>query len=121
MHRLPFQTPPKWWSSSMNQTLVRLLGPLRRRRLQRKMRIVDVEVRGSDKVAALLKEGAGVLIAPNHPGDGDVDALCEVAARLGRPFHFMAAWQVFLENGPVARWVMQRHGTFSVDREGSDM
>lgn len=121
MHRLPFQTPPKWWSSSMNQTLVRLLGPLRRRRLKKKMRIVDVEVRGGDKVAALLKEGAGVLITPNHPGDGDVDALCEAADRVGRPFHFMAAWQVFLENGAVARWIMQRHGTFSVDREGSDM
>jgi len=105
----------------MNETLVRLLAPLRRRRLKKKMRIVDVEVRGGEHVQNLLKEGAGVLIAPNHPGDGDVDALYEAADRLGRPFHFMAAWQVFLENGRLARWVMRRHGTFSVDREGSDM
>jgi 1-acyl-sn-glycerol-3-phosphate acyltransferase len=105
----------------MNETLVRLMTPLRRRRLKRKMRIVDVEVRGSEQVRPLLDSGAGVLIAPNHPGEGDVDTICHVADRLGRPFHFMAAWQVFLENGVIARWVMRRHGTFSVDREGSDM
>lgn len=121
MHRLPFRTPPKWWSSSMNQTLVRLMGPVRHRRLRKTMRIVEVDVRGIENLTRLLGEGAGVLIAPNHPGDGDVDALCEVADRVRRPFHFMAAWQVFLENGAAARWIMRRHGTFSVDREGSDL
>jgi 1-acyl-sn-glycerol-3-phosphate acyltransferase len=105
----------------MSPTLVRLLRPLRRRQLKTVARIAAVEVRGLEGLQNLLQAGAGVLITPNHPGSGDVEVVCEVADRLGRPFHFMAAWQVFLEVGPVARWVLRRHGTFTVDREGSDL
>jgi 1-acyl-sn-glycerol-3-phosphate acyltransferase len=68
----------------------------------------------------LLDEGAGVLIGPNHAGDGDVDAVYSVSDHVGRPFHCMAAWQVFIENGKIGAWIMQRHGAFSIDREGTD-
>ena len=33
----------------------------------------------------------------------------------------MAMWQVFATNGFIARWVLRRHGVFSIDREGKDM
>jgi 1-acyl-sn-glycerol-3-phosphate acyltransferase len=120
MHRLPFQTPPRWWPSKLSPTLVRLMRPIRLRRMRIRQRIVDVEIRGLERLKALLEEGAGVLIGPNHAGDGDVDAVYSVSDRVGRPFHCMAAWQVFIENGKLGAWLMQRHGAFSVDREGTD-
>jgi hypothetical protein len=120
MHRLPFQTPPRWWPSCISPKLVRLMKPFRLRRMKNKQRIVDVEVRGLERLKRVLDEGAGVLIGPNHAGDGDVDAVYSVSDHVGRPFHVMAAWQVFIENGRVGSWFMQRHGAFSVDREGTD-
>jgi 1-acyl-sn-glycerol-3-phosphate acyltransferase len=120
MHRLPFQTPPRWWPSCINPTIVRILRPVRLRRMRKIQRIVDVEIRGLQRLKALLDEGAGVLIGPNHAGDGDVDAVYSVSDHVGRPFHCMAAWQVFVENGKLGAWLMQRHGAFSIDREGTD-
>jgi len=120
MHRLPFQTPPQWWPSCISPTIVRMFRPMRLRRMRKRQRIVDVEIRGLDRLKALLDEGAGVLIGPNHAGDGDVDAVYSVSDHVGRPFHCMAAWQVFVENGRIGAWFMQRHGAFSIDREGTD-
>lgn len=88
--------------------------------MRTRQRIVDVEIRGLERLQALIDEGAGVLIGPNHAGDGDVDAMYSVSDHVGRPFHCMAAWQVFIENGKIGAWFMQRHGAFSVDREGTD-
>lgn len=104
----------------MSPALVRLMRPIRLRRMRKTQRIVDVEIRGLDRLRELVAEGAGVLIGPNHAGDGDVDAMYSVSDHLGRPFHCMAAWQVFIENGKIGAWLMQRHGAFSVDREGTD-
>ena len=88
--------------------------------MRNKQHIVDLEIRGLERLERLLAEDAGVLIGPNHAGNGDVDVVYAVSDRLDRPFHFMAAWQVFVENGKLGSWVMQRHGVFSVDREGTD-
>jgi hypothetical protein len=46
--------------------------------------------------------------------------MMEVARRLRRPLHFMAAWQIFRTHGGTDGWVLQRLGAFSVDREGCD-
>lgn len=88
--------------------------------MHNQQRIIDVEIRGLERLQQLLSTDAGVLIAPNHAGDGDVDVVYSVSDHLDRPFHFMAAWQVFVENGKLGSWIMQRHGVFSIDREGTD-
>jgi 1-acyl-sn-glycerol-3-phosphate acyltransferase len=104
----------------MNPTLVRAFRSIRLRRMRTRQRIVDVEIRGLDRLRRVVDENAGVLIGPNHAGDGDVDAVYSVSDHIDRPFHVMAAWQVFIENGKLGSWFMQRHGAFSVDREGTD-
>jgi Acyltransferase len=62
-----------------------------------------------------------MLLVPNHSGHPDPFVLCEVAEAVGRPFHFMTAWQVFATQSRPARRVMRWHGCFSVDREGTDL
>jgi len=77
-------------------------------------------VRGVEVVRAAVGRGEGVLITPNHPGHADAYAMFEAADAAGRPFYFMSAWQVFEMQGAVGRWLLTRHGCFSVDREGAD-
>lgn len=100
--------------------MIRLFRPLRRRKAVREQRLVEVEVRGAEIVRAAVGAGKGVLITPNHPGHADAYAMFEAADRVGSPFYFMSAWQVFASQGAVGRWLLTRHGCFSVDREGAD-
>ncbi len=120
MHRQPFQRPPKWWGPSLSPPLVRLLRPLRRRKQKREERIAEVDLRGLENLEQPLASGAGVLVTPNHPGHGDMYGVLEAGDAVGTPFYFMTAWQLFHEHRRLARWVMQKHGCFSVDREGAD-
>jgi hypothetical protein len=47
--------------------------------------------------------------------------MLEAAEQVGRPFTYMVGWQVFQLLSPLGRWVIQRHGCFSIDREGHDL
>lgn len=71
-------------------------------------------------VRAAVAGGRGVLITPNHPGHADAYAMFEAGDAAGSPFYFMSAWQVFEMQGAIGRWLLTRHGCFSVDREGAD-
>jgi len=88
--------------------------------LRRKFKIREVRVLGASRVAALVREGHSVLVAPNHADHADPSILLHVGRRNGMRFHFMAAREGF-EKGALAAWVLQRCGAFSVDREGSDL
>ena len=66
----------------------------------------------------LLERGDGVLLAPNHADHADCDVIFELARRLGRPFYYMAAYQIFTGIGRV---FLPRLGAFPVDREGADL
>ena len=79
-----------------------------------------VEVKGLDYLREAVDRGWGVMINPNHPGHADAYAIYETADRIGTPFYFMAAWQVFGKQNWLARRILQHHGCFSVDREGTD-
>lgn len=121
MNEQPFERPPRWWGPQLTPWFVRATSPLRRRELIKKQRFTSVEFQGLEHLQRLLREGHGVLITPNHSFHYDSYFLIEAGVRVARPFYFMAAWQVFAMSRVWEKWYMQRHGCFSVDREGNDL
>ena len=82
-------------------------------------RVVEIEVEGLSRLQELVDRGARCLFLPNHSTHSDPQVMSEVHRRLGVPSSFMAAYDVFLRS-KLSAWCMQRMGSFSVDREGSD-
>ena len=121
MNRLPLAREVPRWEPRLSPLWVRLTRGVRRRQQRREQKLVRVELRGVERLRALVDQGAGVLITPNHAAHPDPYLLCEVADAVGRPFYFMTAWQVFATQGRVGRRAMQWYGCFSVDREGTDL
>jgi FAD/FMN-containing dehydrogenase len=122
MHRLlPPGVPSRWWSPKLSPRLVRFLRPFRGMLQRWQYQLQSIEVRGSEHVRAALKAGHGVLITPNHVTYADPFLLCAAADQIDAPFHFMTAWQVLDSAGLAQRYVMRRHGCFSVDRDGADL
>lgn len=120
MNRQPYGVPPKWWEPRLSPRWVKLLRPVRRRELQKRQKFIEISVAGAENVSACLARGDGVLIAANHSFHYDSYVMYEAAEAVGSPFHIITAWQVFATSRPVDRWMMQRHGCFSIDREGVD-
>jgi 1-acyl-sn-glycerol-3-phosphate acyltransferase len=89
-----------------------------RYRIRREQRVAEFDIQGLDRLRALLAAGDPVLITPNHADHADCFVIYELSRRLGRPFAYMAAYQIFTG---LARWVLPRVGVFSVDREGADL
>ena len=113
--------PPRWWPPKMSSTLVRLARPFRRRRSLAEQKLQSIEVHGTEGVREALENGQGVLITPNHSTHADAYSMFEAADRVGRAFYFMATWHVFDSQGTIGKWLLQRHGVFSIDREGVDL
>jgi 1-acyl-sn-glycerol-3-phosphate acyltransferase len=122
MHRLlPIETPPRRWSPRLSPGWVRFWRPFRRLAQRHAEKLQRIEVRGLEHVRQALVRGQGVLITPNHISYADPYLLHEAADQAGRPFYFMAAWQVFGTASWLKRLVLAQHGCFSVDREGTDL
>jgi 1-acyl-sn-glycerol-3-phosphate acyltransferase len=117
----PFRTPPRHWAAHLSPWWVRLFRSFRRRSLRRGQKMLRIDVQNLGPLRQVLKDGAGVLITPNHSFHYDSYVLFEASDRLGRPFHFLTAWQVFAMSNRFERWSLQRHGCFSIDRESNDM
>jgi len=113
--------PPRWWPPALKPRLVRLLRPYRYWRRILEQRVLEVEIRGAERVARPLGRKQGVLITPNHPTHADALAVYEAADRVGCPFYFMATWNIFDVRTALGRKMLQWHGVFSVDREGTDL
>jgi len=105
----------------MSPWIVRLTHYWRLRTLRRQQRLVHIDVQGLEPVRQALHDGAGMLITPNHSFHYDSYVVMEAAHLLDRPFHILSAWQVFAMSGRFDRWLMQRHGCFSIDRESTDL
>jgi 1-acyl-sn-glycerol-3-phosphate acyltransferase len=119
---LPYAIPPQWWAPNLRPFFVRLLRPLRVYHFQRRREGVRaVEVRGLEHLREAVGRNQGVVITANHAHHSDPFVMLRAGDALGRPFYYMVAWQSFLLLSPLARWVIRRHGSFSVDREGSDL
>ena len=82
-------------------------------------RIAELLLEGDGRVHELIEGGARILFLPNHPTHSDPQIMMEVHRRLGIAPSFMAAYDVFLRS-KLHAWLIQRTGSFSVDREGSD-
>lgn len=105
----------------MTPWLVRLWRPLINRTLQSHTKFKNIDVQGTEHIQKALASKAGIMITPNHSFHYDSYVMIEAGHRVGSPFHFMSAWQVFQMSTPLERWVLQRHGCFSINREGNDL
>lgn len=105
----------------MTPWLVRLLRPSINRTLRQKQKIVDLAIGGIEHVKQAIAAGAGVLITPNHSFHYDSYVLIEASHRVGRAFHFLTAWQVFATSTWIEQIFLQRHGCYSINREGTDL
>ena len=81
--------------------------------------ITAVECVGAEHLRATLDAGHGVLLAVNHCRPCDPLVLDTLAREVGRTFHTIASWHLFME-GRWKRFMLPRIGAFSVYREGMD-
>jgi 1-acyl-sn-glycerol-3-phosphate acyltransferase len=95
-----------------------LLGPVLPRLLRREG-IASVQCRGVEKLAASVRAGHGVMLAPNHCRPGDPFVVASLGHAVGRHVHIMASWHLFMQ-GRLQRFLLPRAGVFSVYREGLD-
>jgi 1-acyl-sn-glycerol-3-phosphate acyltransferase len=102
-----------------------ILGPVIRQLsltffLRRKFRVRSITAEGVDRVAALARDGHSILVGPNHADHADPHVLLRLGNQAAIRFHFMAAREGF-EGKRLHRFLLQRCGAFSVDREGADI
>ncbi len=121
MNEQPFEKPPKWWEPKLTPWFVQVTSPMRRRTLRKSQRFAHVDFQGLEHLKKVIDAGHGILITPNHSFHYDSYFMIEAGVRVKRPFHFMAAWQVFAMSRFWEVIYLQRHGCFSVDREGTDL
>lgn len=106
--------PPNY--SRFWHSVARLVAP---RTLRKTYGIVSGECVGADKLRDSIASGHGVLLAANHCRPCDPLVLDYLSREVARPFHVMASWHVFMNDG-VQRFLLPRIGGFSVYREGLD-
>ena len=121
MNRQPFAMPPQSWEPKMTPWFARAWFPMVRREMRNKADIQNVDLHGLEHLQSAVATGAGVLITPNHSFHYDSYVLGHAAHEVARPFHVMAAWQVFHAATSFQRFIMQRNGIFSIDRESADL
>jgi hypothetical protein len=61
------------------------------------------------------------MITPNHSGHADPYIMVHVADEVDRQCSFLTAWQVFQQRTWIGQRILQQHGCFSIDREGTDL
>lgn len=120
MNIQPYRSPDKHWPPKMTPWWFHCVDFLRRKAL-RQQAITSVELRGVEHLKEAIDRNAGILLTPNHSFHWDSYCLLEAARHLSRPFYFMTAWQVFQQSNWFNRFSLQRCGSFSVNREGTDM
>jgi 1-acyl-sn-glycerol-3-phosphate acyltransferase len=87
--------------------------------LRKSFGITSWECAGAERLAASLRAGSGVLLASNHCRPCDPMVLGLLSREVGRPFHVMASWHLFMQSR-VQSFLLPRIGGFSVYREGLD-
>jgi 1-acyl-sn-glycerol-3-phosphate acyltransferase len=114
------QTPYQFVPPKHSWAFRPILHLLVRWSLKHEHHVNEVNISGTEALTRLAKEGQSVLVAPNHADHADPGLLLTVGRRCRIAFHFMAAREGFEKNA-LTRWVMQRGGAFSINREGADL
>jgi hypothetical protein len=121
MNRYPMVFAPRSWKPAMNPWAVGLLRPLRKRQLERAVKLHRIDVQGLEHLRMALHKGQQIMITPNHPSHADPFAIYEACEQANTLCHIMAAWHVFAKNSAMMRMCLQWHGCFSIDRESNDL
>lgn len=118
----PYQitAPPRRWDPKLSPLVVKLLKGISRSKAKKTCKLIDVKIENVEILQQAVAKNQGVLITPNHSTHADPYAMNEVSYLANLPFYFMATWNVFDVQGRIGQWVLQKHGVFSVDREGTD-
>jgi 1-acyl-sn-glycerol-3-phosphate acyltransferase len=87
--------------------------------LRKSFGVTSWECVGTEGLKASLNAGCGVLLASNHSRPCDPMVLGLLSRAVGRPFHVMASWHLFMQSR-VQSFLLPRLGGFSVYREGMD-
>ena len=95
------------------------IGLFLNRYLRQKYAIHSVECREVQRLRDSLEAGHGILLAPNHCRMSDPLVMGVLTKHLGRNFHAMASWHLFMQDS-FSRFITQKIGAFSVYREGVD-
>lgn len=96
-----------------------ILGWYAPRMLKKHYGVTKVECVNADRLAASIRAGHGIVIAPNHCRDEDPLVLAALARCAGSPFFILASWHLFMQ-GKMRRFLLTRGGAFSIYREGID-
>ena len=113
--------PPRRWKPKLSPWVVRLTKRLRKWQGLKTCQLEGVEIQNAEIVKEQIRQGNGVLITPNHSSHADPFSMNAAADATGFPMYFMATWHVFESQGKIGQWLLQKHGAFSIDREGTDM
>ena len=87
--------------------------------LRRNFGVASWKCVGAERLAASLDAGCGVLLASNHCRPCDPMVLALLSREVGRSFHVMASWHLFMQSRAQS-FLLPRLGGFSVYREGLD-
>jgi 1-acyl-sn-glycerol-3-phosphate acyltransferase len=87
--------------------------------LRKEYGVTSWEFKNVDRLRASIESGHGIVLAPNHARPCDPQMLGVLSREVGRPFHIMASWHVFMQSRLQA-FLLPRIGGFSVYREGLD-
>ena len=80
--------------------------------------VKSVRCEGEDNIRRLASDKRNRLIfLLNHPTHSDSQVIVEAFRQAGVTTNFMAAYDLFFRQSAFNRWVMQKVGSFSVDRE----
>ena len=121
MNRYRMLFAPQVWKPHLSPTLVSWLRPLRIHQQDRLIQISKVEVEGAEIVQDCLEHEHGVMLMPNHSSHADPYTIYSAADTIGTALYVMATWHVFHDKTWLTRWLLTKHGCFSVDREANDI
>ncbi|MFO0906972.1 MAG: 1-acyl-sn-glycerol-3-phosphate acyltransferase [Isosphaeraceae bacterium] len=93
--------------------------PLLRPYLKRAYGVTEYQFEGLDALRAAVREGASIVLAPNHCRPCDPMVVGVLGGEIPSPLYTMASWHLFMGTR-IQAWLLRRIGAFSVYREGLD-
>ncbi len=81
--------------------------------------VTGVDFNGVERLRAVLRERASIVLVPNHCRPSDPMVVTLLGFEAGTPSYTMASWHLFMGDR-LTTWILRRIGGFSVYREGLD-